>query len=196
MRQRRREKILVAFIIYLMPLRLFNIVLLVTLFFYCIHAHAQARGSIGFGAGPALPLESGYKVGNTWALQASAKLSNKFALTPTLSIERIVSQNKGHYNGYYFEGSPRGINLLMLSLPVHYYITEGVFAALGPTLFVGGEDASSSGIGGTGGVGYDLPVDAHNSFELMLHCDRVLVYDHPVTLLGLRLTYKFNFRRR
>jgi hypothetical protein len=178
------------------PLQLFKMAFLAALFFCHINAEGQARSSIGFGGGPAFPIGSGYKVGSTLALQFNVRLSNKVALAPLLGIETIISQNKGRYNGYYFEGSPRGVNLVMLSLPVRYYITERIFATLAPTLYVGGEDAGSSGIGGTVGLGYDLPVDPRNDLELMLHCDRLLVYEHPIVVAGLRLAYKINFHKK
>ncbi len=195
---------LLTFIIYLTPgkslymksSQFFKLALLAILSSYYINAQGQARSSIGFGIGPNVPIKSGYTVGTTWALTVSAKLSNKFALTPLIGVESIKSQNKGRYNGYYFEGSPLGVSLLMTSLPVRYYITDGIFATLGPTLYIGGEDASSSGIGGTAGIGYDLPLDLLNSIEFMLHCDQVFVYEQPVTVIGLRLAYKINFRRK
>jgi hypothetical protein len=176
--------------------QLFKIALLAILTVYCLNTQGQARSSISFGAGPAFPIGSGYEVGSTWALQVNVKINSKFAVGTMLGIENVVSEKKGRYNGYYFEGSPREASLLMLSLPGRYYITESLFATLAPTLYVGGESASSSGLGGTAGAGYDLTLDARNTIELMLHCDRLMVYTDHVTVVGLRMAYKFNFRKK
>jgi hypothetical protein len=178
-----------------MALFKFLTITIIILFSFNI-ADAQARSAVAFGGGPAFPLASGYKVSSTWALQTNVRLGHKVTAGLLLGIENIVSEKKGRYNGYYFEGSPREASLLMLGLLVRYYITANVFATLVPTLYVGGDDASSSGGGGTAGVGYDLLFDNHNSIELLLHADKLKVYDDPVTVAGLRIAYKFNFGKR
>ncbi|KAA2240679.1 hypothetical protein F0L74_31540 [Chitinophaga agrisoli] len=172
-----------------------RIAFLAILSFYYMHAGGQARSSAGFGIGPNLPIGSGYPVGTTGALQISAKLSNKVALTPLIGVTSIKGQREARYNGYYYVESSQNVALLMTSLPVRYYITKGLFTTLAPSLYVGGEDASSSGIGGTAGVGYDLALDPVNSLEFMLHCDAVPVYENEVGVIGLRILYKINFHR-
>jgi hypothetical protein len=175
-------------------IRPFLLVLFGTVLLCSTEVRAQARGSIGLGAGINVPLASGFVPGSTWVLQTSARLSNRFALTPALGIEHIKSDKKGRYNGYYFEGSGRGVSLLTLNLSTRYYINRTLYVTAGPTLYVGGEDASSSGLAGTAGFGYDLKLDRHNNLELLLHADAVPDYGTMLTVAGLRLLYKFNFR--
>lgn len=115
---------------------------------------------------------------------------------PTLGLENIESDKKGTYNGYYFVGSGRSVGLVFLNVAARYYFYKRFFAFAGPSVYVGGDDASSSGLGGTLGGGYDWAVDHYSSLEFSLRADVLPVYDKTVPVSGLRVAYKFNFSRR
>jgi hypothetical protein len=159
-------------------------------------SYGQVRSSVGFGIGVNHPLQGGYRFGKDWAIQANIRTSKKAALVPAIGIESVEGNNKGTYNGYYFTGSGRSVNLVFLRLAGKYYFNNNVFGFAGPALYVGGDDAGSSGIGGSIGVGYDMDLDNLNNLEFTFRTDVRPVYSKMVPVAALGIAYKFNFTKR
>jgi hypothetical protein len=159
-------------------------------------SYSQARSSVGIGAGINYPLQSGYHVGRDRVLFANFRTSNKITIMPSIGLESTESDKKGVYNGYYFVGSGRSVDLFFLNLSAKYYFQKSFFAFGGPAVYLGGDDLGSAGIGGQFGAGYDWNFDDYSSFELSLRSELLPVYDKTVPTAALRVAYKFNFSRK
>ncbi|MBS7565631.1 hypothetical protein KHS38_14560 [Mucilaginibacter sp. Bleaf8] len=170
--------------------------LIILAFFTAHKTYSQARSSIGIGGGINYPLQSGYHIGRDKVIQGNIRLKDALTLMPTIGLENIESDKKGVYNGYYFVGSGRSVDLVFLNVAARYYFYKRFFAFAGPSIYLGGDDAGSSGLGGTLGGGYDWAVDHYSSLEFSLRADVMPVYDKTVPVSGLRVVYKFNFSRR
>lgn len=155
--------------------------------------YAQARYSVGLGTGINIPLPSGYNIGRDYFLQGSVKLSNKLELMPSIGGVNIESDKKGRYNGYYFVGSGRSVGLGYLSASTKYYFNNLFFAVAGASINVGGEEASSSGLGAHAGAGINLNLDQHNALEFTGRFEALPDYGKTVPLIGIRAAYRFNF---
>jgi hypothetical protein len=160
------------------------------------YSQIRTRSSIGIGGGINLPLQDGYRIGRDRALQLDLRLKNKLSIVSSLGWETIKGAKKGVYNGYYFSESGRSVDLVFLNVSAKYYFNKTLFGFAGPSVYVGGDDAGSSGIGGNVGAGYDWAVDDYSSLELSLLGEVLPVYSKTVPVAGLRLAYKFNFNRR
>ncbi|WP_158825733.1 hypothetical protein [Mucilaginibacter lacusdianchii] len=160
------------------------------------YSQIRSRSSIGVGVGINQPMQNGYRIGRDRVIQANIRLNRRLTLMPTLGVENIKGNNKGAYNGYYFTESGRSVGLVFLNPAMRYYFSKTLFGFAGPSVYIGGENASSSGLGGTAGAGYDWPVDDYSSLELSLRADVLPVYSKTVPVAGLRLAYKFNFSAR
>jgi hypothetical protein len=156
----------------------------------------QSRNSIGFAVNVNTPLRNGYTTGYGWAFQGNIRLNEKWAIVPVVGVEQVKSDKNGRYNGYYFEGTGRSVGWGYLGASAKYYFGGQWFGYAGGALYVGGDDAGSTGPGATAGAGYDLAVGRRSSFELSLHADLLPVYSKAVPVGGVKLAYKFNFSKR
>lgn len=145
---------------------------------------AQARNSVGIGAGINLPAKTGYKVGRDKALQANIFAHKRFAIMPTLGIEDIKSNLRSDFN------------VGFLNLAAKYYTGKNFFIYAGPSCYVGGNDGGVVGLGGTAGIGYDWAFDDYSSLEVSARADVLPSYLHVNPLAGLRVAYKFNFSKK
>lgn len=156
-------------------------------------AFSQAASFAGIAAGITQPVHKDYKTGNTLQLQGGIKLSHRLAIAPAIGWQGIRVQPGKIVNTPY-GSSPRSADLFYAQLALRYFTGSHVFIALAPALYVGGDDAASSGIGGGAQLGYHLPADAHNGFEITLYTDVLPVYSDYMAVAGLRLAYVFRFK--
>ncbi|RYY32286.1 MAG: hypothetical protein EOP46_19340 [Sphingobacteriaceae bacterium] len=164
-------------------------------------SYGQARSSIGLGLSANRPLSSDYKIGHGFDLQPNIRVSDKFAIVPELGFKKINSNGRFVYrNGYYYT-TIQNLNTFYLGLGGKYYWNSRWFAGLMGNIHISGgnEDLISGGYGGNATVGYDMPLDARNNLEFSFRTDLMQLQDIDDKLkpvLGLRVAYKFNFRKR
>jgi hypothetical protein len=157
-------------------------------------SYGQARSSIGIGAGVNKTFASGYNVGYGFTLQGSIRLSKKFALVPSLGLEKINADYAIIHEGY-SSYTRDNVALFTVGLSGKYYMSEQWFARAGALLYLGadGGGPSSGGIGGTAAFGYDVPVNNGHNLELTLRTDLIKVRDKGdiTPVAGLRVAYNF-----
>lgn len=163
--------------------------------------YGQSRSSIGLGASINRPISSDYKIGFGLDLQPNIRLSDKFALVPELGVKKTNSNGRFIYkNGYYYT-TIQDLNTFYLGIGGKYYWNSRWFAGLMGNIHISGgnEDIVSGGYGGNASVGYDMPLDARNNIEFSFRTDLMQLQDVDDKLkpvLGLRVAYKFNFRKK
>ncbi|MVN92111.1 hypothetical protein [Mucilaginibacter aquatilis] len=159
---------------------------LLTIWFSSIYTFtfAQARNSIGIGAGLSQPLAHGYKPGRDRILQANFFARNKFSAMTVIGLEGIK------------KSGGQETNTAFLNLSAKYYLGYSIAAFAGPSLYVRGNDKGVVGPGASLGLAYDWPFDTYSSVELSLRTDVLPKYLETPALVGLRVAYKFSFKKR
>lgn len=145
---------------------------------------AQARNSIGIGAGINLLAESDSKIGRDRVLQANIFAHKGFVIMPTLGIEDIKSKLRSDFS------------VGFLNLAAKYYTGKNFFVYAGPSVYVGGYDGGVIGLGGTAGIGYEWAFDKYSSLAFSTRADFLPSYFNINPLAGLRVAYKFNFSKK
>lgn len=169
----------------MLKMKLYSTVLsLILSVFFFNDVFAQARNSVGIGAGINLLTASGSKVGRDRVIQANVFAHKRFAVMPTLGIEDIKSKLRSDFS------------VGFLNIAAKYYTGKNFFIAAGPSVYVGGYDGGVVGLGGTAGIGYDWAFDKYSSLELSARADFLPSYFNIGPLAGLRLAYKFNFSKK
>jgi len=169
----------------MLPMKLYSTLLsLIFSVFFLNDVLAQARNSVGIGAGINLPAESGSRVGRDRVIQANIFAHKRFAIMPTLGIEDIKRDLRSDFS------------IGFLNIAAKYYVSTNVFVYAGPSVYVGGYDGGVIGLGGTAGVGYEWAFDKYSSVEFSTRADLLPSYFNINPLVGLRVAYKFNFSKK
>lgn len=151
-------------------------ILILFLFIFLLYigqAYGQAKNSLGIGLALNTSKEgSGYG----GVVQGEIKLAKKFSAVPSIGIETP-------YNGYFGLGGK-------------YYFEPGFYVRLGGLAYLGGEEASNSGIGATVGGGYELISEQRSILDLNVHGDFIRINHQATPIVGIRLTYNFSFSKQ
>ena len=158
--------------------------------------YSQARYGLSLNYGIDKPYQSGYYFGKTGSIQANVKLTHALAIGIGVGYETVRGKVNGPYNGYYFLNSRRSVELLAMYPYVRYYIKQGLFASVAPAIYLGGEEFSSSGLGGTLAAGYSVAIDKHVAVELSLFTGLLPDFGDLVPVGGLKAAIGINFGKR
>lgn len=147
-------------------------------------ALAQARNSIGIGAGLNLPVNDGFKIGRDRVLQVNIFAHKRFVIMPTLGWETFRNRNR------------TDIDMAFLNIAAKLYFSKSWFVYGGPSGCLSGYDGGVIGWGGSVGGGYEWAFDKYSSVEFSLRADFAPSYLRIPTAAGLRVAYKFNFSKK
>jgi len=167
-----------------------------------IKAYSQSRSSVGFGYGINKPYSGDYKFAKSFQLQGNIAVAEKWAVSPAIGYDRLLSNNRIIYSSPNFHSLPIGnSDLMYLGASARYSLNKEWFAKAGPIFYVigGNEDVANVGIGGSGCVGYNLNFTDHSTLALSLSTEIVNIpapTGNGITpVAGLKIAYVFNFMR-
>lgn len=169
----------------MLRMKLYSAVLIIFVISFSVNtAFAQARNSIGIGAGLNFPVKDGYQIGRDRVLQANIFARKRFAIMPTLGWETFRNRNRTN------------IDMAFLNIAAKLYLSKSWFVYGGPSGCLSGHDGGVIGWGGSVGGGYEWAFDKYSSVEFSLRTDFPPAYLRIPTAAGLRVAYKFNFSKK
>jgi hypothetical protein len=163
--------------------------------------YSQARSNISFGYGINKPFSSDYQSDKGFMLQGTIALTDQIAIVPAVGYEHLLADRSLYgqqpYRAFYVKSS----DLLYLGASAKYHFYKDFFAKAGPILYAAGgnEDIANFGVGGTGGLGYNLNLDKHSSLELSASAFVVNIPPETgngtTTFASFKVAYAFNFMK-
>ena len=161
---------------------------------------SQARSNIGFGFGINKPYSGDYDFGLGLQVAGTIAIANQWAIVPYAAYDRINSNAALVYGPGGVPSTPiANINLYHLGLSLKYYFDRHWFVNAGSMFYMGqgGEDTVGIGVGGFGGLGYNLDLDTHSTLTFSFNTSiiKVVYNGNGVTpIAGFKVAYVLNFK--
>lgn len=176
--------------------------LIIVLLVSGIKSYSQSRSSLSFGYGINKPYSGDYKFGKGVQLQGNISVAHKWAVSPIIGYDRLLSNVHGIYGPTdYYSNRIDNIDLMYLGISARYTFNNQWFAKAGPLLYAAGanEDLANLDIGGAAAVGYTLNFTNHSTLELSLSTEMVNIPPQAgkgtTPIAGLKIAYMFNFKQ-